>query len=368
MVPRPDATVAPLEDLPPIEPDDLAYLLFTSGSTGEPKGVPITHRNITSFLVTCQDRYRLGPDDRLSHGFEPGFDLSVFDLFMAWQVGARTCVLSPLELLTAPRAVERLGLTVWFSVPSLIGLLRRKSLLAPDAMPTLRWSLFCGEPLSLGSARAWKDAAPGSVVENLYGPTELTLACSAQRFDPQETPASCVNGIVPIGELFPGLRGLVVDGELCVAGPQTFPGYWRRDDLTAAACFEREGERYYRTGDRVRRLGDGRLAHLGRIDQQLKVNGHRVEAGEIEAALLARPGVLEAVVVPEPAEDGVVSALRAWLVLAPGSTAPTREELRDRLPDALLPGRIEVVDVLPRNASGKIDRRALVGCRVGSLH
>ncbi|MEM7247987.1 MAG: amino acid adenylation domain-containing protein [Acidobacteriota bacterium] len=365
---------APLADLPEVDVDDIAYLLFTSGSTGEPKGVPITHGNVRHFLDTRAERYRLGPDDRLSQTFDQTFDLSVFDLFMAWDAGARACCLQSLELLTAPRSIERLGLTVWFSVPSLVPLLQRKGLLVPESLPSLRWSLFCGEPLPSSAAEAWQAAAPESIVENLYGPTELTISCTVHRWDATRSPAACLNGLVPIGTAHEGLTCLLVDeslrettdgepGELCVAGPQTFPGYWQRSDLDETRLFEHEVKgrrlRFYRTGDRVRREASGELVFLGRADHQVKVHGHRVELGEVEHVLRELPGVVEAVALAWPHEHGSATGIAAWLTGTVTDMGMVQESARDRLPDYMVPRVVRHVDELPLNANGKIDRREL---------
>ncbi|MFT3770637.1 MAG: citrate/2-methylcitrate synthase [Minicystis sp.] len=279
------AAAAPLATLPELTGDDPAYLLFTSGSSGTPKGVPITQANVRAFLDFNLARYGLTPEDRLTQTFDQTFDLSVFDLFMAWESGACVCSMQPLELLAPARFLEQHQVTVWFSVPSIAALLMKRRALLPGSMPTLRWSLFCGEALPRAMAEAWLAAAPRSTLENLYGPTELTIACTAYRWDPATSPAECVHDLVPIGEVYAGLSHLVVDdalgdvadgeaGELCVAGPQTSPGYWRDPALSAARFFERTGpdgatRRYYRTGDLVARRG-GSYVYLGRTDQQIR--------------------------------------------------------------------------------------------------
>ncbi|HEX8091740.1 MAG TPA: amino acid adenylation domain-containing protein, partial [Blastocatellia bacterium] len=310
------ANAAPLFTLPDVAPDDLAYLLFTSGSTGMPKGVPITHGNVRAFLDVNLARYGLTAEDRLTQTFDQTFDLSIFDLFMAWESGACVHSIQPIELLAPFHFLEEHQITVWFSVPSVASLLIKRGALTPGSMPTLRWSLFCGEGLPRVTAEAWQAAAPRSVVENLYGPTELTIACAAYRWDPVKSPIECINDLVPIGEVYPGLSHIVVDdalrevepgrpGELCIAGPQTSPGYWRDPELTAAHFFETTGaqgtiRRYYRTGDVVMRRA-GHYAYLGRIDQQVKVCGYRVELGEIES-ILRRAGCVEAAALPWPDE------------------------------------------------------------------
>ncbi len=360
------ASAAPLRSLPAVEPDDLAYLLFTSGSTGQPKGVPITHANVRAFLDYNLTRYALTPDDRLSQTFDQTFDLSVFDLFMAWESGASVCSMQPIELLAPFRYLEQNEITVWFSVPSIAALLLKRGALTPGRMPTLRWSLFCGEGLPRATAEAWQAAAPNSIVENLYGPTELTIACAAYRWDPANSPAECVQDLVPIGDVYPGLTAVVVDetlrdvpdgelGELCVAGPQASPGYWRAPHLTAERFFERDGRRYYRTGDLVRKQS-GHYVYLGRNDQQVKVGGYRIELGDVEAAL-RRVGCIEAVALPWPNErqaDTIVA-----IVSGTEDGSDIGAMAGQHLPSYMLPRTIHVLDEMPLNGNGKVDRKAL---------
>lgn len=362
----------PLAALPAISPDDIAYILFTSGSTGEPKGVPVTHANVTSFLDTNLQRYELGPDDRLSQTFDQTFDLSIFDLFMAWASGARLCAMQPIQLVAPAPFINKHAITVWFSVPSLAIMMQKNNLLRPNTMPSLRWSLFCGESLPVDMAVSWQQAAPNSIVENLYGPTELTIACSAYRWDPDHSPAECAQGLLPIGPVYPGLSAQLVDeglalvdagqpGELCVAGPQTFPGYWRAADLTEAHMFVRNGpdgrpQRYYRTGDLMRRLPNGNYAFLGRRDHQIKFRGYRIELSEIEAAL-RRAGCLQAVALPWPGAQHP----EAIVAFVSGGTdvSGLARHVRNVLPSYMVPGAIHSVDVMPLNSNGKIDRHAL---------
>ncbi|ARF56596.1 amino acid adenylation domain-containing protein [Streptomyces gilvosporeus] len=357
------AAAAPLAQPLDVRPDDVAYVLFTSGSTGEPKGVPVTHANVRSFLDTNQDRYRLTPDDGLTQIGDQTFDLSVFDLFMAWENGARVCATDPQELLAPLPYLERNGITVWFSVPTVAAVLRKRGVLTPGSMPTLRWSLFCGEALPRATAEAWQAAAPGSTVENLYGPTELTIACTVYRWDPRTSPAHCVHDNVPIGQPYPGLHTLIVDedlapvadgatGELCVAGPQTTPGYWQAPELTAERFFARGGRTYYRTGDLVRRH-HGQLVCLGRNDQQVKIDGYRIELGEIEAAL-RRSGAVEAVCLMWP-DPGTITAVISGAA-DPSAVAAASAET---LPPYMAPGAVHTVDTMPVNANGKVDRAAL---------
>lgn len=351
--------------------DDVAYLLFTSGTTGEPKGVPITHRNVGSFLDDAGRHHGLGPGDRCSQTFDLTFDLSVFDLFMAWQAGASLHTLGVRELLSPVDAVRHHELTTWFSVPSVAALALRRGALAAGAMPSLRRSLFCGEALPADVAEAWAGAAPGSDLENLYGPTELTIACTRHRWQPGDGEHG-PHRVVPIGRPFDTMVAAVVDsdgrevpsgyvGELCLDGPQRFRGYWRRGDLTRDRLVAVGGRTYYRTGDRVVERG-GVLHFCGRADDQVQVLGHRVELGEVEAALRAIDGVVDAVAFGLPVGEAAVTSLGAAVTLRRGSTHDRRSLRRAaaaRLPDSARPRLVEVFDELPTNDNGKLDRSAV---------
>jgi amino acid adenylation domain-containing protein len=366
---------APLGQLPPIAAEDIAYLLFTSGSTGQPKGVPVTHGNACHFLGVMQQRYGIRPDDRFSQTFDQTFDLSVFDLFLAWHNGACVCSMASVDLLAPAGFVNKNGVTVWFSVPSVPAQMRKRNRLTPDLMPGLRWSLFCGEPLPRASAEAWQAAAPNSVVENLYGPTELTIACFVHRWDPATSPAQCRHEVVPIGRPLPGLASLVVDeelrpvgqggeGELLVSGPQTTPGYWKDPQRTAErfpwiAVSDVDTRRFYRTGDRVACLDGGDYVFIGRTDHQIKVLGHRVELGEIEAALRSDARVAEAVAIGWPVEQGSAQGVVAFVTGNGVDVAALEKLAREVLPPWSVPQRILVSEQMPLNANGKIDRRAL---------
>lgn len=357
-------------------PDDLAYIMFTSGSTGVPKGVPIQQRNICAYLTHAVPHRAASPGDRFSQTFDLTFDPSVFDMYTAWGSGATLVVPSRDDLLSPVRFVNTRAITHWNSVPSVISLAKRLRALGPGSMPTVRASVFCGEPLTLQQAQAWRQAAPGSSLENAYGPTELTVTCTAYRLpaDPAHWP-SPANGTVPIGTLNPRMEHRLFGSELFVRGPQRFPGYLDPAD-NAGRFLEADGAPYdpaaaltdahwYRTGDRVSLLPPDELAgsrelplvHIGRGDQQVQVHGYRVELGEVEAALRAQPGVSEAAVVPLATWAG--TEIAAAYTGAPGSENDLRVALRGRLPAYMVPAVLTHLDDLPLNGNGKVDRRAL---------
>jgi amino acid adenylation domain-containing protein len=341
-----------------------AYILFTSGSTGRPKGVPVTHANMHHFLDSIFDRYAFNVEDTFSQNFDLTFDLAFFDLFVAWGCGGTLVHTPPSALRRLPKFVASQRLTVWFSVPSAISLARRMSGLTPAGMPSLRWSLFCGEPLTAVDAADWQIAAPQSRTENLYGPTELTIACSAFHWSADST-AEGAHGFVPIGKLFPGLDYLLLDegsggqateGELCVTGPQMFSGYLQPAD-DAGRFLNDEGGRWYRTGDRVREDPDGILSFLGRVDQQVKIQGYRIEVAEIEYQLRRVQGIEKAAVLATG--EGADRHLVAFYVGAVAEHDEVERRLGKMLPAYMVPRKYVRLDDFPLNGRGKLDRRRL---------
>jgi amino acid adenylation domain-containing protein len=359
----------------PLEnPQAIAYLLFTSGSTGIPKGVMVSHRNVTSFVNYMADRLRVTERDVVSQMFDLTFDLSVFDMFVAWERGACLCCPSKKALINPGKFIQEQKLTIWFSVPSTVTLMKQLGLLKPDRFPSLRWSLFCGEPLPIGCAEEWLKAAPNSILENLYGPTELTIACTAYRWHSQRSVEEPKGGIVPIGYAFPGMNVLVVDdelhevepgeqGELLMNGPQMSLGYWRDTERTNSAFVVPPGkaEIFYRTGDRVRRpVGDGPLTYVGRTDFQVKILGHRAELGEVEAVVRQASGTDGVVAVGWPAIASGYGGIEVFIEAESVDVDRCRDLITSRLPDYMVPRRLHVMSRLPRNANGKFDRNAML--------
>jgi amino acid adenylation domain-containing protein len=358
---------------PVFEADSIAYLLFTSGSTGIPKGVAVAQRNVNAFLDYMVERYEITESDRLSQMFDMTFDLSVFDMFVAWERGA--CVFCPSQktLIKPGKFIKDMELTVWFSVPSTAVFMKQLGMLKPGQYPSLRLSLFCGEPLPVSSATAWLEAAPNSTLENLYGPTELTIACTLYRWNPARSPAESELGIVPIGYPYPNMGVLVVDdnllevspgqeGELLMNGTQMSLGYWKDPQKTAAAFLVPPGksEIYYRTGDRVRRpLGRAPLTHLGRIDSQVKIFGHRVELGEVESKVRDACGFDAVVAVGWPKTDSGFGGVEVFIEGQESALDKLRSEVAKDLPEYMVPRRFHFMDRLPRNANTKYDRKAM---------
>jgi amino acid adenylation domain-containing protein len=351
----------------------IAYLLFTSGSTGQPKGVMVSHANVLHYVDYVTKRYGFTSSDRISQTFDLTFDLSAHDMFVAWQNGACVCCPTQKQLIKPGAFMNDSRLTVWFSVPSMAVFMRRFGVLNPGTYPRLRLSLFCGEALPVDTVREWALAAPNSLIENIYGPTELTIACTAYRWDNRSSPAECEHGIVPIGEPFDGMQSVIVDeqlrevepgsdGELLMTGPQLSLGYWQDEEKTRLAFVHIPGRNgtYYRTGDRVRRAAaDKPLVYLGRLDSQIKVLGHRVELGEVEAAAREASGLDGVVALGWPMTESGADAIELFLEVDNFDTKALVGELKRRLPVYMLPRNVRVLRRFPLNANGKYNRKAL---------
>lgn len=349
--------------------DETCYIMFTSGSTGVPKGVPITHRNLLTLLARMDERFPLWEEDRVLQTFELTFDLSVYSVFATWAAGACVVPLPDDEKLTALHFAKEKAVTVWFSVPSLAAMAQQMGFLDPDLFATLRLSLFCGEGLSADLAADWQKAGQGACV-NLYGPTEATIACAYQ-----EVSGDRSMQYVPIGAPFAGTRFALLDdeiledppdgriGELLISGDQLFSGYLEDPDKTAEVLVARGTDRvvWYRSGDLVHRDEVGVWHHHGRTDSQVKVLGHRVELQEV-AVLLARSLALElsdVVVVPVKGQLGVVEKLIACVQDETLDVAAAFSKAQRSLPYYMVPANIVPIRRFPLNANGKVDRNAL---------
>ncbi|MFJ7062442.1 amino acid adenylation domain-containing protein [Streptomyces microflavus] len=365
----------------PVDADSTAYVIFTSGSTGRPKAVPITYRSMENYLSWAISTFGYDEHDRLAQTASLCFDASVRQLLAPLLVGA-TVVTVGRDLLRDPDLllthVERTRITVWSSVPTLWEQLlsaseERVRRGAPrPGLSSLRWIHVGGEALSPAHVRRWFDLfGSGQHIANLYGPTEATIntTCHIIRARPGDDVRT-----LPIGRPVAGTEVEVVGpggelrqpgeaGELLIAGIGLTPGYLGEPALTEAAFTFRRGRRWYRSGDRVRAAEDGTLEFLGRLDDQVKVRGNRVEPGEIEAVLQAHPDITQAVVL---LQDGRLAAFVTPRRGASGADpVALRLHLAETLPPYMLPSRITAVGRMPLTGTGKIDRRQLLALRTG---
>jgi amino acid adenylation domain-containing protein len=356
------------------DPSDLAYILYTSGSTGMPKGAMITHGNALSFIDWCSDAFAPGPDDRFSNHAPFHFDASVVDIYLSIKHGASVYLISD-DLGRSPKELARFvadaRLTVWFSTPWILSLLVQFGQLAAREASALRLVLFGGEVFPAKHLRELKRHWRSAVYYNLYGPTEITVACTSARIpdtvpDDREAP-------FPIGFPCTHCRALVLDagghevgaggeGVLYISGPSVFAGYWNRPQETAAVFLERDGIRWYNTGDVVRFDPAEGFTYVGRQDRMVKRRGYRIELGEIESALYAHPRLREAAVVSMPDSDAGVKVIA--FVSSDDVPAPSIVELKTfcatKVPAYMSPDRFVFRDRLPRTSSDKIDYQALL--------
>ncbi|MEV7287858.1 amino acid adenylation domain-containing protein [Streptomyces sp. NPDC093252] len=378
---RPDAPLP----VPAADPGGAAYAVFTSGSTGRPKAVVVTHAGIAGRVGWTVERHGLGPGDRVLQKTTIGFDAAAWEIFAPLVSGA-TVVLAPAGAERDPAAllaaVAAHGITVLQVVPSVLRLLVAEGAAAWAGCGALRLLFSAGEPLHFPLVARVRELAGAELeVWNTYGPTECSIDATAH---PVETGPG--EGPVPIGRPLPGMRALVLDpagapvpvgvpGELHVGGAGVARGYAGRPELTAERFVPDPyatvpGDRLYRTGDQVRWRADRTLEYLGRLDHQVKVNGVRIEPGEIEAALTAHPAVTGAVVTAYEADgdgDGGGGGKRlAAHVTAGGDVdaAGLRAFLAGRLPESHVPSVFRVLEAFPLLPSGKADRAALPDPRV----
>jgi len=375
---RPVPTGAPA-DVPPApgaSPDDLAYVLYTSGTTGEPKGVMVSQRSVANVVADCTSRFRVGPGDRFFGISAFNFDLSVYDVFGALSTGAAVVLPDPDRAADPAHWLELCGgagVTVWNSVPAIVSLLHDQVAAAgPAPLAALRLVMMSGDRIPPTLPAALRELKPDLEVVSLGGPTETTIWNILHPVGAEEDGSRSI----PYGRPNAHNRAYILDedgcdrpdwvaGEICAAGVGLARGYWGDDALTAERFLHdsRRGERIYRTGDLGRYLPDGEIDILGRRDFQIKVNGYRIEAGEVETRLVAVDAVRQAVVVRQAGARG--DRLVAHLVPAGDQRPPdaaVREALRRHLPEYMVPSAIAWHDSLPLTRNGKVDRARLSSC------
>ena len=357
---------------------DIAHILFTSGSTGIPKGVMITHRSVLQFLRWARAYFGISPADRISQHPPLHFDLSTFDIYGTLSAGAELhlvssdCNLLPHKLAQFMRESR---LTQWFSVPSVLNLMAKFDAVRQGDFPDMHRVMWCGEAIPTPTLTYWMRRLPHVRFTNLYGPTESTIASSYYTVphcpDNERDP-------VPIGTACEGEELMVLDsqlqpvpageiGDLYIRGAGLSPGYWRDPEKTRNVFLRFAGgagpeDRIYRTGDLARRGVDGLFHFVGRDNTQIKSRGYRIELGEIEVALNALPGLHEGAVVAVQSEG-----FESWTICCAYVPAPDcgvfpsglREGLARLLPSYMLPARWMRYDALPRNGNGKVDRPRL---------
>ena len=351
-----------------------AYIMFTSGTTGVPKGVAVRYDNVAAYVSAFASIAQVYPEDRCSQFFDLSFDLSVHDMFVTWASGAMLCVPTDEELIDPLGFAARESCTCWFSVPSVASFSRRTRRLKEGALPAVRLALFCGEPLPTSLAIDFASAAPNSELFNLYGPTEATIAITAQKFIPDSDVS--LPSTVPLGVAYPGCAVMLVDGngrragvgesgELWLAGAQLTDGYVNNPDeqtskFVTARFDDCPFDRWYRSGDIVRDDLDFGLVYQSRLDDQVKIFGYRVEILDIEEALRKAASTADVAAIAWPVnEGGSADGLVAFLPPGDEEDRQILAKCRGLLPAYMVPKKIIRIAVLPLNSNGKVDRKIL---------
>jgi len=351
-VPCPETSVAP---------DDPALILFTSGSTGNPKGVVLSHRAVAAFVKWTAAEFQLGQNDRIACPSPLSFDLSTFDIFNMALVGA-TCVLVPDDISWMPRFLTQFvsgqRITVWYSVPSLLAGMLNEGGFARGSYPDLRVVLFAGEVFASRSVVQLQAVVPHAACANLYGPTETNVVTWYRvpaGFDPSAP--------IPIGRACPYAEVIMdpSNNTLLAGGESLMSEYWNRPQETEQAFVNISGKRFYSTGDRVSLNAGGDYVFVDRLDRQVKRRGFRIELGEIEAALLRHSEVLEAAVVASQNQETQTS-IAAFVRPCPQgnlSLIELKTFCSQFLPPYSMPDHIFFVEAVPKGSRGKIDYAAL---------
>ena len=371
-----DWETAPERGISKSDPEDAFYIMFTSGSTGDPKGVVITHGCMMAFVDWML------AEQNLAHGKETflnqvplSFDLSVMDNYISIFTGGsvvaltRDDIANPRELYAKLRSSKT---TVWVSTPSFAQMCLAEKSFNAEMLPELRRFLFCGETLAHKTASTLLQRFPGAEIWNTYGPTEATVATTSVRVDAEML---AKHDPLPIGYQMPGTRVVIKrpdntlapdgeSGEITIIGPNVSPGYLKRADLTEKVFFIEDGQRGYRTGDKGY-AKDGLFYFQGRLDFQIKLRGHRIELGDVEAHLREVDGIVDAVVLPVE-RRGAIDSLAAFVVTRElvGDNSFTaaqtlRKALAAKIPEYMIPRRIDFLDAFPLTENGKADRKAL---------
>jgi D-alanine--poly(phosphoribitol) ligase subunit 1 len=346
----------------PMQQRGLAYVMFTSGSTGEPKGVQIGREGVQGLIDWMRDCFQMGEAPVYMNQAPFSFDLSIYEVFAFLGIGG-TIVLNSREQTADPAAylarLARERISTWISTPSFA----RQQLLSKEFngthLPDLKTFLFCGEVLPHSLVKRLRERFPAAQVLNTYGPTEATVATTwviidddiLARFDP-----------LPVGKAKPDSVVRVAEGgEIEILGPHVMRGYLNRPELNAEKLFEEAAQRGFRSGDLGEMGEDGLLFCRGRRDEQIKLNGFRIELQEIDKALQKLPGVSGSAVVPLRRPDGAVARLVAYVII-PGvgqAVSDWKERLAATLPPYMLPSELLLAETLPVSTNGKIDRKAL---------
>jgi D-alanine--poly(phosphoribitol) ligase subunit 1 len=356
-----------------VSDDELVYILFTSGTTGQPKGVPITRANLIGFVDAFWDMgFEIDADDKCLQMFELTFDLSVMSYLIPMLRGAcqYTIPKDKIKYSYIFELMEDYELTFALMVPSMLHFLR--PYFKEIDLPLMRYSLFCGEALPLDITGEWSRCLPNAKIMNVYGPTEDTIFCTHYTYSRTSANKSH-NGVLSIGKAMKGNSNIIIDennnllpsgttGQLCLGGVQLTPGYWHNEAKNKEAFFHLNvngtEERFYKTGDLCQADDEGDLLYLGRLDYQIKVQGFRVELSEIEfhvKAFLEKTNVVAVALLDAVGNTELGLVMESQEI----NIEPLQEYMKVKMPAYMIPRLFKFIDVFPLNANGKTDRKKL---------
>ena len=359
---------------------DEAYVLFTSGSTGIPKGISISRINLYNYLNNIKNVVKVSSTDNLTHLFELSFDLSIHDIYITLLNGATLCIPTKSDLLLPVNYISRNQISIWFSVPSFIANMEKLGILKKEKFSDIHTSLFCGEPLTILNAQLWQSACPNSKVINLYGPTEATIATTFFEYtNIDKNNSKALRGYVPIGNPFGGNRCYLKnlndeeilqnndnnEGELILFGDQLCKGYLNNKKKTNENFIKRKlkfdsyEKEFYLTGDIVRYTNKFGFIFLSRKDNQIKLNGHRIELGEVEYRIreITESSMVACII---KKVNGVERLICYWQNQGKKiDKLNIFEYLKKYLPAYMIPFEILNINTMPLNTNSKIDRKTL---------
>jgi D-alanine--poly(phosphoribitol) ligase subunit 1 len=337
----------------------IAYILFTSGTTGDPKGVPVPHSNVNHFFDYFLTHFDFNETDKFLQVFELTFDVSVFSFFMPLLVGG-CCYIVPnegIKYLKIMDYLQRYEITAVSMVPTILRYVQ--PYLSQIHLPHMRFSMFVGDSLFYDLASQWKKSIPNAKLYNMYGPTEATIVCTSFNFNGLLADDEQINGIMNIGKAFDGLSIHIINednspaekGELCVAGAQVISHYLNNEQKDK--FFEYKGERYYKTGDIVSKNKTGNLLFHGRKDTQVKINGYRVELSEIENTISQ---LCNATCITFYTDSKLIAFIETAIV----NEIELKSKIKTTLPEYMIPAKIVAIAKFELNTNGKIDRNKLL--------
>lgn len=350
--------------------DDAVYMLFTSGSTGVPKGIKISHFNLNSYIQSFIKRNSVTNQDKIMQMNDLTFDLSIHSLFLSFLLGACLYVPDSSSKINPNKFIITNEITHILMVPSILAIMKKLRLLKSGIFHHLKYIAFCGEALPFNNALLMAEAASNAKLENIYGPTEATIACTYFEFnkDTEELPEYC--GSMPIGKAYDGMEVFLIDenlniintgiGQIVLSGRQLAKGYVNNETQTKEKFIKINNKDCYLTGD-LGRWVNGELVFLGRNDAQVQIKGYRVELYEIENAISKIENIVSNAVIPTPVNSVTYENLTAFITVKDDNidTYQIKSILSQTLPDYMVPNKYIILDNMPLNSNGKVDRNQL---------